>query len=946
MTEHKVHVVAEWDEVGFFRIWGEDPEGEGYYAARAMRDILFAWHAASFYGTMLEEAVYEGREVVCLPAGEAVTFWADSPVSLHWSCTWSDSCIRYKETAQALQQALIQGRYVPVPKVEQGRAQVAWKVVGATDAEGESFLEKWLNCALEEWLASDRESSNVWSQMRGEQHVLDGAPVHEGWDEDGWLESIGFRCDDLPFSLGLRLAEPVSADDSWQLEPMLIDREDPRLVYACDAAGRPLRGERVPKRWREHIPAALQRAEARWRKLLPEFVWSMDQVAAWRFLEQDSRRLIAAGIPVYLPKWWDELLKQKPALRATLKPDAGGSGLFGADQLLGFDWRVAIGESELDEAEFHQMVKSGQRLIFIQGRWVPLHPAWVKAIRRYLDKPQAQRETMSLIEALELHLAGGRIEGASGEEEAADGELGVQVEVRLNRTLQEWLERLQQPQLREKPELPSDLAGVLRPYQQEGTAWMLLLREMRLGACLADDMGLGKTLQFISYLAKVHETDGDPRPSLLICPTSVLGNWQKELERFAPTLRVYLHYGQSRKKGDEFTEACGAAQLVLTSYALAHLDEEELAGFTWSAIGLDEAQNIKNPYGKQSLAVRRLSAAHRIALTGTPVENRLTELWSIFDFLIPGYLGSLSRFQRDYAVPIEKRADAVQTERLQRLIAPFLLRRTKKDPAIQLDLPDKQEATMYVTLTAEQGALYEAELQTMLSKLHGLDEMERRGAILRALTKLKQVCDHPAVYLGEERGRQSVAAAMQRSNKLARLAEMVQELRDEGERCLIFTQYIEMGEMIVRVLTEVCGESAQFLHGGLSKSERDRQIERFQDRSLPLSEQRNIFVLSLKAGGTGLNLTAANHVFHYDRWWNPAVEDQATDRAYRIGQTKDVQVHKFVALGTLEERIQEMIERKQQLSRQVVGAGEGWITEMSDEELKALFALRKEWVRA
>ncbi|MCL6459708.1 MAG: DEAD/DEAH box helicase, partial [Gorillibacterium sp.] len=338
-------------------------------------------------------------------------------------------------------------------------------------------------------------------------------------------------------------------------------------------------------------------------------------------------------------------------------------------------------------------------------------------------------------------------------------------------------------------------------------------------------------------------------------------------------------------------------------------------------------------------AIRRLEGGHRIAMTGTPIENRLTELWSIFDFLNPGYLGPLREFNRTYVQAIERTGDREPLERVQRLIKPFMLRREKKDPTILLDLPEKSEGKVYVSLTTEQASLYENHIRDMFDRLESLSAMERRGMILASLTRLKQVCDHPTLLLKDER-----SSWRGRSSKVERLLDMVRELRSEGDRCLIFTQFVEAGHLLERALREQLGENTQFLHGGTSKAARDAMIDRFQDETLPDAERPGVFLLSLKAGGIGLNLTAANHVFHFDRWWNPAVENQATDRAYRIGQTRHVQVHKFVTLGTLEERIDEMLERKLALSNQIVSSSENWITELSTNDLRELFRLRREWI--
>jgi SNF2 family DNA or RNA helicase len=399
-----------------------------------------------------------------------------------------------------------------------------------------------------------------------------------------------------------------------------------------------------------------------------------------------------------------------------------------------------------------------------------------------------------------------------------------------------------------------------------------------------------------------------------------------------------LHYGGKREHGEALAEAAGRSDLVITSYSLAQLDEDDLGAIDWNSLCLDEAQNIKNVYTKQSGAIRRLNAGHKIALTGTPMENRLTELWSIYDFINPGYLGSMTDFRKAVVTPIERTRDEKLIQGLQRWVKPFMLRRVKKDPAIQLSLPDKIETKSFMTLTAEQGTLYENLVSELMEKLDTLDAMQRRGLILATLTKLKQLCDHPALLLHETEADKWDA---ERSGKMARLIEMCEEIAAEGERCLIFTQFVEMGQRIKEALEQSLGVKVPYLHGGVPKAKRDDMITAFQSEE----SVGGAFVLSLKAGGTGLNLTAANHVFHFDRWWNPAVENQATDRAFRIGQTRQVQVHKFITLGTLEEKIDEMIESKQSLNDQVVGVSEQWITEMSTDELKELFALRDVWLK-
>ncbi|MCL5996209.1 MAG: SNF2-related protein [Chloroflexi bacterium] len=446
------------------------------------------------------------------------------------------------------------------------------------------------------------------------------------------------------------------------------------------------------------------------------------------------------------------------------------------------------------------------------------------------------------------------------------------------------------------------------------------------------------TVQLIALLLKDLEEQEQRVPTLLICPMSIVGNWQRELQRFAPSLRVMVHHGAERLSGQAFEEQVNQSDVVLTTYSLVHRDEAHLARISWDCVVLDEAQNIKNPSAKQTQAIRRLNAAHRIALTGTPVENRLSELWSIMDFLNHGYLGSAREFHTRFAHPIERYRDPGQAATLKRLIQPLVLRRLKTDQSIITDLPEKMEMKVLCNLTPEQATLYEAVVKDMLKKIESSEGIERRGLVLATLMKLKQVCNHPAHFLSDG------STLPGRSGKLARLGEMLEEALAAGDKALIFTQFAEMGTLLHNHLQDQLGREVLFLHGGTSKKQRDEMVQRFQAGVDGGRYGPALFILSIKAGGVGLNLTAANRVFHFDRWWNPAVENQATDRAFRIGQQKNVQVHKFVCVGTLEERIDAMIEQKKDLAERIVGTGEGWLTEMSTDQLRDLFALSREAV--
>jgi SNF2 family DNA or RNA helicase len=477
---------------------------------------------------------------------------------------------------------------------------------------------------------------------------------------------------------------------------------------------------------------------------------------------------------------------------------------------------------------------------------------------------------------------------------------------------------------------PGEFHGTLRPYQVRGYSWLAFLRRWGLGACLADDMGLGKTIQTLALLQREWHTD--PRPCLLICPTSVVANWKKEAERFTPELPVLIHHGGQRARGNAFVKLVEKQALVVSSYSLLFRDRELFEKVEWAGVILDEAQNIKNPQTKQAQAARALPATYRIALTGTPVENHVGDLWSILEFLNPGWLGTQGDFRKRFFVPIQAQQDVEAANRLKRLTGPFILRRVKTDKSIIADLPDKLEMKVYSNLTREQATLYAAVVNDLEEQLRSAEGIQRKGIILATLVKLKQVCNHPLNLLGDN------SLIPGRSGKLARLTEMLEEMLDIGEKALVFTQFKEMGDILKRHLQETFGREVLFLHGGVPREQRVRMVDRFQNEE----NGPSIFVLSLKAGGTGLNLTAATHVFHFDRWWNPAVEDQATDRAFRIGQTRGVQVHKFVCVGTVEEKIDDMIERKQKVAATVVSAGEDWLTEMNNDQLRDLFALRQD----
>jgi SNF2 family DNA or RNA helicase len=724
-----------------------------------------------------------------------------------------------------------------------------------------------------------------------------------------------------------------AAEPSWAVELALQSTDDPSLLLPApdvwsgvSAGGWAAAGIRHPE---EELLAGLGRAS----RLFPELDHelrgpapagvTLDTAGALRFLRHTGPMLSAAGFGVLLPDW---ARKARLGLKITTRSrQAAGSSAaepkFGLADLVDFRYDLALGDQQLDAGDLAELARLKIPLVQLRGQWVELDDRHLQAALKFL-----QRDRTGTMTAADAMLAG--LHGVGD----ADDDLPV-----VGVDADGWLADLLSghPDQRLAPaSTPASFRGELRPYQERGLAWMSFLGNLGLGGILADDMGLGKTPQTLSLLAKEHVSGRPSTPTLLICPMSLVGNWEREAERFTPDLRVHVHHGADRLTGPELAAAAGAADLVITTYGVATRDRDALSEIQWHRVVCDEAQNIKNSATRQAQAVRSLPAGSRIALTGTPVENRLAELWSIMEFTSPGLLGPAEKFRKSYAVPIERGGDDEATARLKRITGPFILRRLKTDKTIISDLPDKLEMKVWCNLTPEQASLYQATVTDMLAKIEAApDGIERRGLVLATMAKLKQACNHPAHLLGDG------SRLDGRSGKLARLEEICDEVIAGGEKALCFTQYAEFGRLLQPYLAARLGYPVLYLHGGTPKRQRDALVSRFQGETDP-----SIFILSLKAGGTGLNLTAASHVIHVDRWWNPAVEDQATDRAFRIGQRQDVQVRKFVCVGTVEERIDAMIEEKKALAERIVGTGEGWLTEMSVAELRKVVALSPEAV--
>ncbi len=647
--------------------------------------------------------------------------------------------------------------------------------------------------------------------------------------------------------------------------------------------------------------------------------------AAWT-AEQAHRllgslaELEAAGLIVRIPDWWHE--RPRPTVRATI--DSAGRGLLSAEALLELQVDVVLGGERLSPAELAALRRAGDGLVLLKGRWVEVDQQRLQAVLDHWDGvSDAAEQGLSFHEAMRL-LAGATPDLRGAAEDRRDWS-----EVIAGKKLRELLARLRDPSHERGPQLPAQLAATLRPYQREGVAWLHLLTGLGLGACLADDMGLGKTLQVLSLLAATPRRQGEP-PALLVVPASLLGNWRAEAARFTPELELlFLHPSEAPRERLDQVAADPEAELVpydlvVTTYGMAHR-QAWLAQQKWRLVILDEAQAIKNPHTKQSRAVRALRGGARVVLTGTPVENSLGDLWALFDFLNPGLLGS-ARVFKDFVKGLE---EAGNFEPLRRLAGPYILRRLKTDRRVIADLPDKTEVVRWCTLGREQLKLYQGVVDELARGLQRTEVgIERRGLVLQVLLRLKQVCNHPSQLTGDG------AWEPRTSGKFAQLGEIAAELAARQEKALVFTQYREIIPALEDHLARIFGRPGLTLHGGTAVRRRQDLVARFQEPDGP-----PFFVISLKAGGTGLNLTEACHVIHFDRWWNPAVEDQATDRAFRIGQMRNVLVHKFVTRGTVEEKIDALIRSKQELAAAVL-AGDGVrLTELPDDELLELVRL-------
>jgi SNF2 family DNA or RNA helicase len=711
---------------------------------------------------------------------------------------------------------------------------------------------------------------------------------------------------------------------SIRLVPQVHDEKDPLHVVDAARLWRESRSEHgFGDRARTHALVALRGAAEAWPVLdrlldlpVPDEI-TLDGAELASLLEDGVAALKDRGVDVLWPR------SLTPELTARVVLDRGGpqedlmqDGLFGVAQTCAFRWQLAVDGEELTDAEMDALAAAAAPMLKLRGSWTVVHPSLTRKARKRLLRK------VSATEALATALTGTLPEQVAEQVSEKDASEQVVIGASIGRLRDQVAGVLDVPLV----EVPDALRATLRDYQRRGLTWLAEITSLGLGGCLADDMGLGKTITLIALHLHRVAAGASSGPTLVICPASLLGNWEAEIGRFAPGVRVRRFHGADRDL-DGLEHG-----FVLTTYGTMRRDAVALGQVPWDLVVADEAQHLKNAASATAKAIRTIPSRARIALTGTPVENNLTELWAILDWCVPGLLGSRLAFRRAWASQIEAGVDERMTQRFAALIAPFLLRRRKSDPGIAPELPAKTETDHPLALTREQAVLYESFVRDSMERIERADPISRRGLVLRLLTGLKQICNHPAQFLKQQSGR--IAG---RSQKIDLLDELLETVLAEDGAVLVFTQYVAMARLL-EAHWEATGVPHQFLHGATPVRERERMVQRFQDASDPQGVP--VFLLSLQAGGVGLNLTRADHVVHVDRWWNPAVEDQATDRAYRIGQTKPVQVHRLITRGTVEEKVAELLARKRALADAVLGRGEAALTELTDAELRDLVSLR------
>jgi SNF2 family DNA or RNA helicase len=724
------------------------------------------------------------------------------------------------------------------------------------------------------------------------------------------------------YDLVFNLVAPVLNEEDWVLEYYMRSVHDHALMYPVhvvlgSARGlsedeslwslslQTMRKVSLALKHSSYAPPAVDNTHPR----------TLSSEEAYEFIIEDANLLRDAGFIVQVPHIDFSKGSPKILLKARHEVSAS-SGVMDSKSLLSFDYMVALGDTHISRKDFLDYAKSKAHLVRVNDSWVTIDPALAGRVASLINS-SGRRKSVEDVVSFTLRAAQSGIE--TGFESSG-------------KVFDSVLDALGERSYR--PIGPTaGFSGVLRPYQDRGIAWLDYMLELGFGALLADDMGLGKTVQVISYVLRLLEKG--ERQVLVVCPTSVIGNWVEEFGRFAPGLRVKIHHGTERSGGRDFVSEALSYDVIVTSYAVTWRDAQDISSVNWALVVADEAQNIKNPFTKQSLMLRKIPAKKRIALTGTPIENRLADIWPIMEYLNPGYLPGWEGFREAYTKPIEGEKDAQRREAFRKALHPFILRRLKTDKSIICDLPEKTEKNEWCYLTPEQAAIYKAIVDKSLRGIDAQDPAGKKMAIIAALTKLKQVCNHPSNYLKD--GCVGIDDWGARSGKVERLGELVSVILENNESCLVFTQYAQMALMLKEHLSRKFTAPVRLIHGGLKRKAREEILSEYRKAQSP-----EILVLSLRAGGTGLNLVSANNVIHFDRWWNPAVENQATDRAYRIGQKKNVFVYKMITRGTVEEKIEKMLMEKKVLADSIIEPGESMLSELSTEKLREFFAYREE----
>jgi SNF2 family DNA or RNA helicase len=750
-----------------------------------------------------------------------------------------------------------------------------------------------------------------------------------------WHNNLNYDQFGSPFQLCFRLNEATSINGAdWGLEVLMQAKVDPSFMInlaefwqdktSKQAFFNKMLGTSIERNLLLQLGYACRiysLLEQVFEQNMQQKLITMTTDQAFDFLKEDAWALHACGYKISVPSWWTASgrLKAKIKMRGSKKTsfdenssNSAATSYLSQEGLINFDYRYAIGEHEVSSEEWQQLIASKSALVYFRGQWMQLDPAEMAKMQKLIESSQQDKHSGDLQDLLLM---------------AADEE---QYSIELDDTINEMLLSLKNKDKLVLIAQPENLKATLRPYQIRGLSWLSYLENLGMNPCLADDMGLGKTMQVIALLL----TAPKQQAALLIAPTSVIGNWYKELEKFAPNIKATIHHGAKRTKQEAFSQVMADNDIVITSYGLIRKDKALFKSATWSRLIIDEAQNIKNPAATQTKVITSIRANSRIALTGTPIENRLMDLWSIFNFLNPGILGNRTAFRKEFEIPVQRDNNLAKTKILKNLVEPFILRRLKSDKNIIQDLPDKIEQKVYCELTKEQASLYQSIVNEVEQSINEAEETsEHKMIFLSALLRLKQCCNHPAQLLQD-----GSEFSLDRSIKLQRLTELASEAINNGESLLIFSQFKEVCNALQHLLKTQLGFNTYYLHGGTSRQKREQMIEQFQAPNSPPS----IFVLSLKAGGVGITLTKANHVIHFDRWWNPAVENQATDRAYRIGQQKTVFAHKFITLGTVEEKIDQMLEDKQKVADSIVGNDESWLSSLNAKSFIKLIQLRQQ----